>query len=542
MSYRSRSPLAKAIAVFTGVLSGALALWACGPFFPQWLLTQESDILEAPTVWLRDALAPLPADQLPSRWWWTRKGGLHQTAAATAGPGDRPRPRCRATAGRRSSIRMRRCGMPSSPAGAGASWRETAQWADPKPPLPQPPQLSVLPACRENSTTICAAPSPITRSRWTPPAPLGEKLLARPESERRLRSTWAAFMLGKATVDKERAAAIRWFERTRELAGKGFPDPLGLAEASLGWQARAEAGLHHPEAALKLYLQQEKAGDLTALTSIRQTCARVLAEPAALQRVAGSAEARPIFTAWTLSVWTRDDYDGPLEAEGARKWLAALRAAGVTRTDGADRLAWPGRLPGRRLRRRRGLAEAGAGRRPDGTLDTRQAPAARRQGGRSGGAPRPGGHRPARGSRPDHDLWEAYESNVRPALRPRANGELGAAASPAASTSTPLDDLLRGGYWTDAAYLAERVLTVDELRAYVDKTWPPDLAARYKPTQDGEGWGLTTRASPRRRTSAPPTTCAISWDAASSRPAAIPKPGPISPIPRERRWTRSSKR
>jgi hypothetical protein len=35
---------------------GAFALWACGPFFPPWLLVDEAGILEAPTAWLRDAL------------------------------------------------------------------------------------------------------------------------------------------------------------------------------------------------------------------------------------------------------------------------------------------------------------------------------------------------------------------------------------------------------------------------------------------------------------------------------------------------------
>ena len=132
-----------------------------------------------------------------------------------------------------------------------------------------------------------------------------EKLLARPAGERRLRSTWAAFMLGKAAIEDDPAAAVRWFERTRELAGQGFPDPLGLAESSLGWQARAEMGRKRFDEALKLYLQQEKAGDPTALPSIRRACAKALNDAGALRQVARSPEARPIFTAWVLSIWNR---------------------------------------------------------------------------------------------------------------------------------------------------------------------------------------------------------------------------------------------
>src|SRR5262249_43100370 len=36
-----------------------------------------------------------------------------------------------------------------------------------------------------------------------------------------------------------------------------------------------------------------------------------------------------------------------------------------------------------------------------------------------------------------------------------------------------LDSLMNAGFWMDAAYVAERVLTVDELKSYVDRFWPP---------------------------------------------------------------------
>jgi hypothetical protein len=48
-----------------------------------------------------------------------------------------------------------------------------------------------------------------------------------------------------------------------------------------------------------------------------------------------------------------------------------------------------------------------------------------------------------------------------------------------------LDALLKSGFWTDAAYVAERVLTADELKAYVDRAWPG-----AKPvTERAEQWG-----------------------------------------------------
>src|SRR5262249_4079969 len=101
-----------------------------------------------------------------------------------------------------------------------------------------------------------------------------EKLLARPAGERRRRSTWGAFMLGRALVDSDPPTAVHWLERSRELAAQGVADPLGLAAASLGWQARAEMNRRRFDEALKLYLQQHQTGDPTALQSIREVAGK----------------------------------------------------------------------------------------------------------------------------------------------------------------------------------------------------------------------------------------------------------------------------
>jgi tetratricopeptide (TPR) repeat protein len=55
----------------------------------------------------------------------------------------------------------------------------------------------------------------------------------------RNRAVWAAFMLGRseARLD-DPAAAERAFQLARDLAGRGIPDPLGLAVASYGEEAR----------------------------------------------------------------------------------------------------------------------------------------------------------------------------------------------------------------------------------------------------------------------------------------------------------------
>lgn len=99
-----------------------------------------------------------------------------------------------------------------------------------------------------------------------------QDLLALPEEERRQRSTWAAFMLGRTALrrqPRDLVAAVGWFRRTRELAAHGFADSLGLAVLSLGWEARAEAARQHFDRAEALYAQQARAGDASAIDSLR---------------------------------------------------------------------------------------------------------------------------------------------------------------------------------------------------------------------------------------------------------------------------------
>ncbi|MES1241572.1 MAG: hypothetical protein ABUT39_08125 [Acidobacteriota bacterium] len=307
-----------------------------------------------------------------------------------------------------------------------------------------------------------------------------ERLLRRPDEERRHRSTWAAFMIGKVRLRDRPAEAVTWFRRTRLLAGQGFADRLGLAAASLGWEAWAETAQGHWDRALVLYDEQARAGDPTAFPSLKLTCGRILAAgPGALDLVARSPEARPILTAWMISHNTGDS--------GAA-WQKALKDAGVREADGADRLAWAAYLAGdfdgaaawleqasdaspvakwvrARLLLRDGkltearklLDEAAAGLpKLDMTLED------------------------ASGV-----VWETGEIMLAP---PRASGEEAAVQLAQGDFAGALDRFLRAGYWLDAAWLAERVLGTDELKAYVDAQWPGDLAAQYTPPTGPDEW------------------------------------------------------
>jgi hypothetical protein len=369
------------------------------------------------------------------------------------------------------------------------NWRQDSYWAEPKPPRPafQPvPVPDGLPGefadYEKGALAYYEERMDEARATW-------EKLLARPAGERRYRTTWAAYMIGRSQVESDPAAAVKWLTKTRELAAEGFPDPLGLAAASLGWEARAEMKRGRHDVALKLYGEQAKAGDPRALESLRRAARSALENPEAARVVARSPEARPIVTTYVLSDWTRIDYEGPLDPAKAQLWLAAIQAEKVTDVKDADRLAWAAYRAGNFAAAgewlKRAAPDAPMARFLRAKLLARDGQLAEAEALLAETAPalpeKPGG---------DADLWTAYSSNVQPAGRPRALGELGVARLAHKEYAPALDALLRGGYWTDAAYVAERVLGVDELKAYVDKEWPRSLDKPAGGESGDEGWEL----------------------------------------------------
>jgi hypothetical protein len=192
-------------------------------------------------------------------------------------------------------------------------------------------------------------------------------------------------------------------------------------------------------------------------------------------------------TAYVTSRWDRLDYQGPLDPAPARKWLEAIKAAHVQSVDRADLLAWIAYRAGdfaaaEEWLRRDKFGPMANWIRAKLLLRAGKLAEAEQLLAMNAGLPFAPG--------PDVDPFLAYENRVQPALRPRLEGEQGAAQLAKGDYTGALFALLDGGYWTDAAYVAERVLSTDELRKYVDKAWPPALAA-HRPDDDyGDGWTL----------------------------------------------------
>ncbi|HSF39583.1 MAG TPA: hypothetical protein VLT87_07300, partial [Thermoanaerobaculia bacterium] len=465
---RYRVELVRVTAVCALALGGAFALWACGPFFPNWLLASDSYVLDAPMVWFAKEVEPfLPAGQPKQAAVVPKEDSYRQTAEAAEADLRAALEKANTPPARREQLLAEYTAWRNTVVEHGdalANWHAEAMWAETPPPRPAFPEARVPQGLPGEFADYEAGALAYHEGRLDAARAAWEKLLAQPAGERRYRTTWAAYMLGRAQVESDPAAAVKWFAKTRELSGQGFADPLGLAAASLGWEARAEMKRGRHDVALKLYGEQAKAGDPQAFESLRRAARATLENPETARRMARSPEARPIVTAYVLSDWTRVDYDGPLDPEKARTWLAAVKAEKLTKVEHADQLAWAAYRAGDFAAASEWLKRA----------DT-DAPMARwirakllmRDGKLAEAEALLAQAAPALDENPmgDEDRWLSYENGVQPAGRPRALGELGVVRLAQKEYAPALDALLRAGYWTDAAYVAERVLTVEELKA-----------------------------------------------------------------------------
>lgn len=325
-----------------------------------------------------------------------------------------------------------------------------------------------------------------------------QSILALPEEEQRLRATWASFMIGRCygrLGDVEKASEA--FRRTRELALAGAPDPLGLAVASYGEEAklhldRAQNLITESElstgqtteyaraitTAVLLYAEQAARKSTSGVQSLRVVAERLLFKtPERLAAVVADPIVQRLLVAYVLA---RDDNfsleiyepDGEtLKAELPLRPLLvplveAIEQRGLAHVTGADRLAALAYRIGRYDLAERLTVTA------SGPLSAWvRAKLALQKGDLTTAATFYAEASKAFPSLLAEDKTHALESeNIRRLAGERgvltlARGEYVEALAllyPVAST-----------YWGDVAYLAERVLTVDELQHFVDAKVPP---------------------------------------------------------------------
>jgi hypothetical protein len=378
------------------------------------------------------------------------------------------------------------------------------------------------------------------KEHWDEARKAWEDLLKRPEQDRHYRSVWAAFMLGKLALKSGDPEAVKWFQKTRELAKAGFADSLGMAADSYGWEGRSEWKQEHPAKAAALFLTQLALGDESAIVSLkalvpdREPIEGMLnygpereekqkeseqqkreEEQKSVSKLKAAAQdplLRRLVTAHILATASSPPGFYPEEFSNApvnrcARWLAIIKDAQLGNVEDAEYLGWAaynngdykgaahwfelskGDTPAAlwlraKLQRRAGkLADAAKS----------MAQAWQLIQGSSGYTV----ERTELGhliqSLPDYTGWSAptreaqgeygsSEEVSRWSFVESAVGDLGGLHLARGDFVQALDVLWKGRLWNDAAFLAEDVLTTNELKKYVDSqpnTAPPGEGEDY---------------------------------------------------------------
>ncbi len=290
-------------------------------------------------------------------------------------------------------------------------------------------------------------------------------VLALPEAERHYRSTWAAYMLGRSAADEfPPEEARKWYLKTREFAAQGFADALNLAGESLGNEAHWAMALQDYARAIDLYLDQYATGDESAYASLRIAAAAAakVKDEQQQRELARDLRARCVVTTWFLARFT-SGYESERDLGPLHAWTRVLASENSREVDHADRLAWLAYESGDFE-----LAKKWARLASDKLPETHwiRGKLALCDGSICEGA---------------RELSVAANScDLAPIYRSTVFGELGRVQLALDHRDAALAAWLDGAHWEDAAYVAERLLTIDELKIFLMNYRPADLPL-YEP-------------------------------------------------------------
>ncbi|MCP1498811.1 hypothetical protein J2Y86_003518 [Pseudomonas migulae] len=305
-----------------------------------------------------------------------------------------------------------------------------------------------------------------------------QKVLALPTDQRALRSTWAAYSLGRALFAMSAEAdatpdlltqSRKAFEQTRQLSIDGFSDPLELGVASLGEEARVARTAGDWNRAIELYATQNLHGSAVGYTSLKLLVADLTEMPD--EQLSALLKGKPVQQLVTASLISRLGWSFGDQPPTEQKLIKLLQASTRGSLDNADRLAAMNYQQGDYASAKAFLEHAGDG----GLAWWLRAKLAVREGDKTAAA---AAYAKAAQAFPQNESWGErrtpdwdFES-----LQPkcRVEGESAILALQRGDYLQAFDQLYRSNdiYWFDAATVAERVLTVDELKHYVDTQVP----------------------------------------------------------------------
>ena len=323
-----------------------------------------------------------------------------------------------------------------------------------------------------------------------------QRLLALPAAERPLRSTWAAYSLARLTTyasfplaandDAELPAALALAPEAaasarsnlvlvRSLADAGFADPLDLRLASLGEQARIAKSQGDWSGAIELYASQLQQGSMGGYSSLKMLAGELarMPEPQLLSLLP-ELQVQQLLTAYLISHvgWS---YEGPSPTE--QRLVQLLLRSDLANLANADRLAALSYQVGQYDNAAGLLTHAG----DSGLAWWLRAKLALRAG--DPAAASAAYAKAAKAFPQDEDWgWRSNEVGDHEQLKPhcRVEAESALLALNSGDYLAAFTQLYNSGeiYWLDSAVVAERVLSLDELKTYVDAnvSAPPALS------------------------------------------------------------------
>ncbi len=281
-----------------------------------------------------------------------------------------------------------------------------------------------------------------------------EAVLSLPPLERKPRATWAAYSLGESylnfTLDDRHAKAKEYYALVRTLTNQGNPDPLDLSAASLGQQAFLKSQAGDNADAVTLYLEQ---GDVNSLRFVAE---QLVSRPDKFESAIKARSVRRLLIAYAFAYGHVEPYTGK-QAPWVKPLVKSLIDSGIRDVENMDRLAAISYLLGNYPD-----AEQLAKKSESPLAHLIKSKLARR----NGDTARAADHiilatddgRALRKSLPDKQLETL---TIERALVLISRGR------PAEAIEATYASGAR--QWRDTAYIAERLLTTAELRAFVDR-------------------------------------------------------------------------
>jgi len=311
----------------------------------------------------------------------------------------------------------------------------------------------------------------------TAAAALFQQVLALPAAEQTQRRSWALYSLARLQAENEPAQAIQLWQQLRVEVNKGLADPLQLAVASLGEEARLLLAQQQWPQAIGLYATQAHY-DASGHASLLQLSRQLLAKPdAELQALLTEPAVSRLLSLYLLSQLSGLQYSAPQQLTRLLQLLQhnpeiqltnALELAAVSYQQGQydnaaallpqatdSPLKWW--LSAKLALRNNDLTAAAAAY----AKASKAFPTAL----------------PAPAKAPEFQYDEAFSRQIsRKQLQTqcRVEAEAGVLALQRGEYLQALRLLYQAGseFWQDTAYIAERVLTTAELQQFVDAEVP----------------------------------------------------------------------